>query len=408
MTKALAARVGRWLDELCLTHPDRHVGGPGDAAACELFAREVEAAGFSVERIGFDCVDWEYAGASIDVAGERVHLHVGPYSPPFAGEAPLTPVSSVEELEALEQPGAIVLLHGDIAAEQLTPRNYPFYAMEAHARVLAALDAARPAAVIAATDRTPMAAALRPFPLFEDADLGHPSAYLLDTQGAGLLAHAGEVVRVRIDSRQVAASGEQLVARWGGGDGAAPGRVLVSAHIDSRHGTPGALDNAAGVAVLLALADLLASDGGDPRLPAVELVPFNGEDNFAAYGEMAYLGRHGEELGDVTLAINIDAVGSRGSQTAISFYSCPEALRDSVIGVAERFESVDQGPEWPMSDHMVFAMRGVPAMAITSSDLFSIAAEVAHTPKDVPELVDPALVVEAARFIRAVLSELAT
>ncbi|MBN2840122.1 MAG: M28 family peptidase, partial [Coriobacteriia bacterium] len=289
---------------------------------------------------------------------------------------------------------------GEIAAEQLTPRNYPFYQMESHVALLAALDRAAPAAIIAATDRTPMAAALHPFPLFEDAALGYPSTYLLHTQAPALLEHAGAQVALEIDSHQVPANGEQLVARR---EGCRPGRVLVSAHIDSRHGTPGALDNATGAAMLLALADLLAHT--TPRV-AVELLPFNGEDNFAAYGEVAYLKEYGDGLSDVLLAVNIDAAGRSGDRTAFSFYGASDELRAAVTEAAEAFDSVEEGPGWPMSDHMVFAMRGVPAVAITSTGLNDIAATVAHTPADTPELVDPQVVVEAAGFIAAVIEGL--
>ena len=388
------------LEALCLTHPDRHVGGPGVTAANELFARAVREAGWEVERLPFPCVDWEHGEASLLVGGAETALHAGPYSPPYHAEAALVAVSTVAEVEALDAPGSILLLHGEITAEQITPRNYPFYQMDEHQRLLEALDAARPSAVIAATDRTPMAAALHPFPLFEDADLGVPSAYMRDTEAPALLAHVGETVRLDIDSEQVAAHSEQLIARLAG---SSAGRVVVSAHIDSRHGTPGALDNGTGVCVLLAVADMLA--GSTPRL-GVELVPFNGEDNFAAYGEMAYLAACGESLGDVTLAINIDAAGRTGDESAISFYGCSDEMLARVRKVSRTAAHIVEGPEWPMSDHMVFAMRGVPAMAVTSTGLLEIAAQVAHTAADVPALADPELVVATARFIADVVREL--
>ena len=287
--------------------------------------------------------------------------------------------------------------------EQLTPRNYPFYNMGPHKRILAALDHAWPAAVVAATDRTPMAAALCPFPLFEDGDLGHPSAFLHSTEGKRLLEHDGEHVRLHIDSLARRVPAEQVVARKHGRDSGGP-RVVVSAHIDSRYGTPGALDNAAGVCVLLALADLLGE--AQPDI-AVELVPFNGEDDYAAPGEMAYLAQSDVALDRIALNINIDAVGRVGDTTAISFYGCSEAIREAAMAASATVSDVAEGPEWPMSDHMVFAMRGVPAMAITSTSLIDIAATVAHTELDVPELVDPALVDGAAAFIAELIRRLA-
>jgi hypothetical protein len=56
-------------------------------------------------------------------------------------------------------------------------------------------------------------------------------------------------------------------------------RAVVSAHVDSKVTTNGALDNGGGVAVLLGLAER-----GLDRFRAVELVFFNGEDHYAAPG----------------------------------------------------------------------------------------------------------------------------
>ncbi len=140
-------------------------------------------------------------------------LHPGPFSDPFDGEARLVAVDDRRGSRGpATRPGSILLLHGAIAAEQLTPRHYPFYQMDGHARILAALDRAQPAAVIAATGRTPMAAGLYPFPLFEDGDLGHPSAFLRDVEGARLLPLSGQRARLHIESKQRRVPAEQIIA----------------------------------------------------------------------------------------------------------------------------------------------------------------------------------------------------
>lgn len=397
MAEDRAERVRGWLETLCLQYPDRHVGGAGVAAANELFGDVVEAAGWELERLPFDCVDWQHGDARLNADGHEWQLHVGPYSPPYSGTGRLVSATTLAELEALTAEGECILfLHGEVASEQITPRNYPFYQMDAHARVLSAIDRIAPAAIIAATDTTSMAAAIRPFPLFEDGDLGFPSAYLLVDEAVDLPLYVGEEVRLEIDSEQSPSWSEQLVARLRGGRA---DRIAVSAHVDSRFGTPGALDNATGVCVLMTLAEML----GDslPSLPAVgvELLPFNGEDNFGAYGEMRYLHACGDRLAKITLAINIDAAGRRGDDSAVSFYECGDDLKSRVLQHLDEHPRVVEGPSWPMSDHMVFAMRGVPAVAITSTGFDSILSEVAHTTRDLPELVDPELVVSIAAFI---------
>ncbi len=97
--------------------------------------------------------------------------------------------------------------------------------------------------------------------------------------------------------------------------------MVISAHIDSKAGTPGALDNAAGATVLLLLAELLADYDG--KLP-VELVPFNGEDNYSVAGQKLYLARNEGQMGDISLNVNLDGLGWRGSPTAYSFYECTD------------------------------------------------------------------------------------
>ena len=59
-----------------------------------------------------------------------------------------------------------------------------------------------------------------------------------------------------------------------------PVGIVVCAHLDSKATTPGAFDNAAGVATLLALTEVGHLDG----LP-LELVLFNGEDHVDSCGE---------------------------------------------------------------------------------------------------------------------------
>jgi len=160
-----------------------------------------------------------------------------------------------------------------------------------------------------------MTAAMSPFPLVEEAGFGVPHAYLHATAGARLAEHAGEPVRVEIDSQTRPSTGVQVIGRRAGADPAA-GTVVVSAHIDSKPDTPGAIDNAAGVAVMLAVADLLR----DREIaPTVEFVPFNGEDHTLAPGELAYLAAR-PDLSGIRVALNIDAPGLPGSPTAYSGY----------------------------------------------------------------------------------------
>ena len=37
---------------------------------------------------------------------------------------------------------------------------------------------------------------------------------------------------------------------------------------------------------------------------------------------------------------------------------------------------------WPMGDHMIFAMKGIPTIAITASEIFDLLDTVVHSPGD--------------------------
>jgi aminopeptidase YwaD len=395
-----AESIARDISEL--TRTSRVVGEPGNASANEYFAARASGCGWRIERIGFPCTVWRRGAAQLTIGTEERELRVGSYSLPFSGTGRLLAVSSVEELERLDDPGAILLLHGAIVAEQLTPKNYPFYAWDSHARILSAIEAAKPSAIIAATGRDKaMVGQLYPFSLIEDADVDVPSAYLTDVEGESLLPHTGEIVKLVIDSGRVHARAEQLIARR---DGAAPPELVITAHIDSYRDTPGALDNASGVAVLLALADLLAEESVAIH---VELVPINGEDHYSAGGEVAYLEWRGDSLGSVRLAINVDAAGLAGHHSELSLYGCSDDTAAILRAARVGRPGIVDGEQWPQSDHMVFAMRGIPAAALTCEDAARLARTVAHTERDTPDVVDPAALLEIAEYLADVVTRLA-
>jgi len=56
---------------------------------------------------------------------------------------------------------------------------------------------------------------------------------------------------------------------------------------------------------------------------------------------------------------------------------------------------------------MMFVQNGCPAMAITSQDFMpSLSAEMTHTPKDTPDLVDGRKLVNIARALAALAEKL--
>ncbi|MEW6522989.1 MAG: M28 family peptidase [Bacillota bacterium] len=125
----------------------------------------------------------------------------------------------------------------------------------------------------------------------------------------------GQLVHLEVRAQREPSRGCNVIARKGHGK-----RLIVTAHIDSKPGTPGTLDNAAGVVVLLLLGELLA---GDECRVKVEIAALNGEDYYSAPGQVLYVQQDLRSFSDVLLAINIDGAGYHQGSTVYSFLRLP-------------------------------------------------------------------------------------
>ncbi len=317
----LTDKARNYLEYLSLELPSRSVGTQGNRTATTFFAEIVASHGFQTSSPEFDCIDWTQDGATLAVREQHFTAHPSPYTLGCQASALLTVVSTVDELEAADITGTILLLRGEITKEQLMPKNFPFYNPDEHKRIIHLLETKAPQAIIAATTRDPqMVGAMYPFPLFEDGDFDIPSVYMTDVEGDRLATHAGEQVSLDIRARRIPAKGRNVIA-WKGAQ--MDRKVVFTAHIDSRLGTPGALDNASGTVTLLLLAELLQDY--NPKL-GVELVAINGEDYFSNPGEIQYLEMNRERFNHILLNINIDDVGYFQGDSAYSLYECPDEL----------------------------------------------------------------------------------
>ena len=395
-------KIASYLDKFCYQIPNRHVGSPGNLEATDFFAETIRQFGFRVECPEFDCIDWEFGKVRLAAGSGKLEALVGPYSLPFSGKARLVAVSTIDELEKSELAGKIILIHGELAKEQIMPINFPFYNPEEHQTIVRLLEDKQPAAIISATSRNPeTAGGVYPFPLFEDGDFDIPSVYMKDTEGKRLLPCAGSEITLAFESRRIPAKGCNVVARKGGEDAAA--RIVFCAHIDAKKGTPGALDNATGVATLLALAEKLQNYHGELM---VEIVALNGEDYYAAPGQILYLQQNKEKLDSILLAINMDGAGFHQANTMFSLFELPEPMAAIIKNILRNECQFDEGPQWYQSDHSIFIQNGCPAVAITSSNLSELCTNITHNPKDRPELVSCEKLAEIAEGLRQIVEVL--
>jgi aminopeptidase YwaD len=399
--EGLKHHAGSYLWELCERISSRSVGSEGNRDAARFFADKMRSFGFAVECPEFDCMDWIQQGASLTVSGEPVEALVSPYSLGGRYEAPLGIVSSLKDLEAVDARGSILLVRGELAREQLMPKSFTFYNPDEHKRIIRLLEEKKPLAIIAATSRNPeMAGAVYPFPLIEDGDFDIPSVYLTDEAGAELAKQAGKLILLDVRARREPAKGCNVIARKGK---ESDQRVVCFAHIDSKQGTPGALDNASGVTVLLLLAELLKDYDGSL---GVELVALNGEDYYSNPGEMLFLSQNNGRFDEILLGINLDGVGYREGDVAYSLYDCPEELAAPIRQAFSLQPGIVEGEPWVQGDHMLFVINQRPALALTSAEVMRLMSEIVHTPKDNPEIVDAGKLVQSAQALNTLLRSL--
>ncbi|NIM95841.1 MAG: M28 family peptidase [Anaerolineales bacterium] len=397
----MLTKTEKYLHQLCVEIPNRRVGSEGNRSATDFFARTVSSFGFKVECPTFDCIDWVQEGASLQVGEESFDALVSPYSLGCQVRAPLVIVSTVDELKDRDLKDRVLLMTGEIAKEQLMPKNFPFYNPDEHKEIIHNLEAKAPQAIIAATSRNPeLAGGIYPFPLIEDGDFDIPSVYMKDIEWEKLKVHEGREVALSIKAERFPAIGCNVIARKGNDS---TRRVVVMAHIDAKDNSPGAIDNAVGIVVLLLLSELLREYRGNT---VIEIVAVNGEDYYSAPGEIDFVESNADKFSEILLGVNMDGPGYKRGKTAYSMYECPDEITGLIQGIFSTKGDMVEGEPWYQSDHSLFIQNGAPALAITSDQFMELSTRVTHTSKDHPDIVDCAKLVSIAYCLRDLLLDL--
>lgn len=393
------------MGKLCVDISDRSVGSEGNRQATSFFEHTLASLGWEINSQQFTAMDWIDGGASLQAGGQNFEVFASPYSLGCEVEGILIGISTVQELEQTGIEGKIVLLDGEIAREQIMPKNFVFYNPEEHQHIIALLEQRKPEALICATGRNAsLAGGVYPFPLIEDGDVDIPSVYMTDIEGSKLLPHVGHTVVLKSRSKRVAGKGWNVIGSKGSPEN---GRIVISAHIDAKKGIPGAIDNATGVAVLLLLAEMLKDYKGKTL---IEIVAFNGEDYYAVPGQMLYLDRMQNFFDEIKLNINIDGAGYKSGKSAFSFYGLPDPIQKIAVEVVNQFDGIEEGPQWYQGDHSMFIQKGIPAIAVSSKWFTDHIDEqaITHTAKDNIDIVDFQKLVEIAQAITQITKKITT
>ncbi len=215
------------------------------------------------------------------------------------------------------------------------------------------------------------------------------------TDGERILAAGGGRFRLSVKTRTRRIRCRNLIA----GESLTGPAALLASHYDTRPFTPGASDDASGVAVMLAF--IRNRYGQGHPLPVRYLFADCEEEGCVgaeSYADDLY---HGNRLGEVRAVVNLDAVGW---PNLCVITRDREAVMDEGLShmAAEVYRSLGFSPELVRSktgrsNHTPFARRGVPALWLSDYPNY-----IRHSSIDNPYNLDyptMALTVEALRGI---------
>lgn len=364
----------------------RRAGSDGDRAVTAALAGRLEALGFTVEveAFSFDrqpaerCLRWLLGGVALAVVGASW----------LVAPAPLAAVG----LLAAAAAGTLVALRRAPWLDALYRRPGPVRSANVVGR-RGSTSPERRVVLVAHHDSKSQSLAM--------------PARLAATIGAA--AGAGGVAALAATAAVVGGTG--LPAWLAASSGAVGGLCLAAlAAMTSGDESPGGVDNAGSMAVVLELAA-----GANPLPHGLELVVlFTGAEEDRMVGATRWLDRHhGARAGAAAVALNFDGAGSPGRTVLITRSGLGRRLAPGLERIAlaaasdlgERPRRIAMAPAVGI-DALPFAERGIECLTLTSGSL-GPATFAVHSAGDVAGNLDGPALVRVVELARAILSRLA-
>ncbi|MGI5837453.1 MAG: M28 family metallopeptidase [Chloroflexota bacterium] len=390
MHSGFIRRLEKHLQRLSVEIGPRPIGSPANHAACCYIGEVFDAAGLEIAERSFQCPDWRDDEAVLELGSEQLPVVANVYSPSCDLSGSLAPMGTVAEMEQADLEGRIGLLFGDLTREPLIPKDLQVYNSERDQRIHQLLEERCPAALITVSHRSDY-----PVPLIEEWDLAIPSATVPPEAGLALLDWGERPVRLKIVTRSTPSHAATLL---GSKAGDRAERLVLCAHYDTKVRTPGALDNASGIAVLLALAEELA----DRKLDTGLVFAAFADHEYFITGNGGYEARIGLKGDEILAAINMDGAGYRLGANTVALMAASDDFKANLDTLMKRHSGTIWTEPWPQSDHSSFSWWGIPSVAISSVGGLACS----HTPADAIELVGLDRLAEAASLVAEIIESL--
>jgi aminopeptidase YwaD len=379
--KDCATLLQQHMEQLCEKIGPRPTGSPKNKEAIDYVFEVLQKCGFQVYKQEFDCIDWINSGALLLVDDQVVPVEPAEYSLPCDVKADFVCIDTLAGLQKAELTGKIALIYGELCKEPLMPKNFEFYNPEEHKQIIALLEEKHPQAIILVSPNKEH--------IIQDGDFNIPCAVVCADMLDTFLQSTHRKTKLTLNTERIPVKAHNVIATYG----SSRDTICFSAHIDTQPTTPGALDNASGVSTLLVLAETLTHKDYQFQ---IEIAILNGEDYYSTPGEITYMAKLSSAY---LLAVNIDGIGLRGSDTSISFYACPKKLENQLMEYVKRTPGFERIEPWPMGDHMIFATAEIPTIALTACNIFSLIDTLIHTSKDNIKNIDLDILVNVVDFL---------
>lgn len=190
-------------------------------------------------------------------------------------------------------------------------------------------------------------------------------------------------VRLGTSGTSYAAQCANLIAEIGSPAATGDGRIVLSAHLDTFHVNPGALDNLTGVLTVLEIARALAPLRFKFNR-TLQIIIYSGEE-FGFLGSKAYTAAHHEELDQIHFVFNMDTLWT-STMSGVAVMWSPE-MRDVLDHLYKsNLRSMDVRNLFCMSsDYLPFMLEGIPSGR--PADFFDSMPPWSHTRLDTPDQV---------------------
>lgn len=368
-------------------------GTPANRAAAEYIAASFKKLGLEVEWQPFDMPAWSCQRVDLQRAGQTLPVLVNVFSTSCDIEGIPVAVCTLPELRTAEITGKPVILYGELSRTVLSAKSW-FLIDERDTEIIALLEQKQPSAILMV--QYDPGSILR---LIEDWEFLIPSVTLPAETARVLLRDLTVPIHLTIATESKPGSSDNVVARL---PGRRPEWITLMAHYDTKIDTPGACDNAAGMASILALSELLTAN---PPECGVEIIAF-GNEEVLPIGDDEYLRRVGEDhLKDILLGINFDGLGNILDGTTVAVYTASTEFAGLVQEINRQLPSIQPVDPWPESNHSTFSWRGVTCLAFGGQGYHYFA----HQLIDTTDWMSPLKIAEAvefsARVIRAVQNQ---